>query len=189
MISLRRFRFDDAERLVEAVRESVEQIQPWMPWCHPQYCLEDARQFIASAEGAWDAKNGYEMAIVRSDGPDPAGGDPGDRDDRDDRIVGVCGLNQIRPGGRIANLGYWVRTGATGAGVATEAVTQLARFAFAETDLVRLEIVVAVGNLASARVAEKAGALPEGIARDRLYFQGGDHDARMFALLRSRFKT
>lgn len=175
MISLRRFRFDDAEPLAAAVRESVEQIQPWIPWCHPEYSIEEARTFIACAEGAWDARTGYEMAIVRPDGID------------DDRILGVCGLNQIRPGGRIANLGYWVRTSATGAGVATEAVRQLIRFAFAETGLVRLEIVVAVGNRASARVAEKVGALPEGIAHDRIYLQGGDHDAWMFALLRSRF--
>ncbi len=174
-ISLRRFRFDDAERLVEAVRESVGQIAPWMLWCHPGYSIDEARTFIAGAEGAWDARAGYEMAIV--DAPGRA----------EERILGVCGLNQIRPGGRIANLGYWVRTGATRAGVATEAVGQLARFAFTETELVRLEIVVAVGNHASARVAEKAGALPEGIARDRLYFRDGNHDAWMFALLRSRY--
>ncbi len=178
MISLRRFRFDDAEPLAAAVRESVAQIQPWMPWCHPQYSIEEARTFIASAESAWDARTGFEMAIVRPDGGSGR---------QDDRILGVCGLNQVRPGGRIANLGYWVRTSATGAGVATEAVRQLARFAFAETLLVRLEIVVAVGNRASARVAEKVGALPEGIAHDRIYLQGADHDAWMFALLRSRF--
>ncbi len=175
MIALRRFRLDDAEALAEAVQESVEQIQPWMPWCHPGYSIDEARTFIATAEGGWEGKSGFEMAIV-----DP--GAPGG-----ERLLGVCGLNQVRPGGRIANLGYWVRTSATRAGVATEAVRRLAQFAFAETHLVRLEIVVAVGNHASARVAEKVGALPEGIAHARLYFQGGDHDAWMFALLRSRW--
>ncbi|HEV7668797.1 MAG TPA: GNAT family protein [Thermoanaerobaculia bacterium] len=174
MISLRRFRLDDAESLVEAVHESVEQIRPWMPWCHPRYSIDDARTFIASAEGGWDSKAAFEMAIVRTD-------------DTGERVLGACGLNAIRPGGRIANLGFWVRTSATGAGVATEAVGQLARFAFAETRLVRLEIVVAVGNRASARVAEKVGALPEGVAHDRLHFHGRNLDAWMFALLRSRF--
>ncbi|MEP7010548.1 MAG: GNAT family protein [Acidobacteriota bacterium] len=176
MISLRRFRLDDAENLTEAVRESFEQIRPWMPWCHPRYSADDARTFIASAEGAWDAKAAYEMAIVRTD-------------TSGQRIVGVCGLNAIRPGGRIANLGFWVRTSETRAGVATEAVRQLADFAFAKTGLVRLEIVVAVGNRPSARVAEKVGALPEGIAHDRLLFHGRNLDAWMFALLRSRFRS
>ncbi len=175
MISLRRFRLDDAENLTEAVRESFEQIRLWMPWCHPHYSVDDARTFIASAEGAWDTKAAYEMAIVRSEGTP------------EERMLGVCGLNAIRPGGRIANLGFWVRTSETRVGVATEAVRQLAAFAFAKTGLVRLEIVVAVGNRPSARVAEKVGALPEGIAHDRLRFHGRDLDAWMFALLRSRY--
>lgn len=174
-LSLRRFRFDDAPALTEAVRESFEEIRVWMPWCHPGYSVEEARAFIASAEGGWDARTAYEMAIVR------------DPDSPEERILGVCGVNAIRPGGRVANLGYWVRTGATRAGVATEAVRQLAHYAFSQTDLVRLEIVVAVGNRASARVAEKSGAVPEGIAHDRLHFHGRDLDAWMFALLRSRF--
>lgn len=173
MISLRRFRLDDARDLAEAVQESYEEIRLWMPWAHPRYTMEDARTFIASAEGAWE-KNAYEMAIVRTD-------------ETGERLLGVCGLNAIRPGGRIANLGYWVRTGETRAGVATEAVRQLALFAFAKTGLVRLEIVIAVGNRPSARVAEKVGAVPEGIAHDRLHFHGRDLDAWMFALLRSRF--
>ncbi len=174
-ITLRRFRLDDAQALTEAVHESFEEIRLWMPWCHPRYSMEDARTFIASAEGGWDARAAYEMAIVR------------DQDTPEERILGVCGLNAIRPGGRVANLGYWVRTQATRAGVATEAVRQLALFAFAKTGLVRLEIVVAVGNRASARVAEKVGAVPEGVAHDRLHFHGRDLDAWMYALLRSRF--
>jgi RimJ/RimL family protein N-acetyltransferase len=174
MISLRRFRFDDAASMVEAARESAEQVEPWMPWCHSRYSIEEARTFIASAEGAWDGKTAYEMAIVRS-------GEPGAG------ILGVCGLNQIRPGGQVANIGYWVRTSATGAGVATEAVRRLARFAFAESELLRLEIVVAVGNRASARVAEKAGAVLEGIVLDRLQLHGRSHDAWVYVLLRSRY--
>jgi RimJ/RimL family protein N-acetyltransferase len=174
MISLRRFRFEDAESMVEAARESAEQVEPWMPWCHPRYSIEEARMFIASAEGAWDSKTAYEMAIVRSAAEPDAG------------ILGVCGLNQIRPG-QVANVGYWVRTSATGAGVATEALTQIARFAFAETEIVRLEIVVAVANRASARVAEKAGAVLEGIVLDRLQLHGRRHDAWIYTLGRSRY--
>jgi ribosomal-protein-serine acetyltransferase len=97
------------------------------------------------------------------------------------------GLNQLRPEHRLANLGYWVRTSATGRGVATAAVRQLARFAFRETDLIRLELVVAADNAASHRVAEKADALREGPAHDRLYIHGKAHDAVVYALLRSRW--
>lgn len=76
----------------------------------------------------------------------------------DGRFLGGCGVNQINRIHRFGNLGYWVRTSATRHGVAGEAVRQVAEFAFRSTDLVRLEIVCAVGNDASRRVAERAGA-------------------------------
>ena len=70
--------------------------------------------------------------------------------------------------------------------MATAAVGKLAEFAFRETDLARLEIVVDLGNVASHRVAVKSGALREGVAHDRLYAHGASHDAVVYALLRSR---
>ncbi|MGQ0548100.1 MAG: GNAT family N-acetyltransferase [Armatimonadota bacterium] len=74
----------------------------------------------------------------------------------------------------------------TGEGVATGAVRRLTEFAFRETNLVRLEIVVALGNTASHRVAEKVGAIREGVAHDRLYMHGAPHDAVVYGVLRSR---
>ncbi|MGL5096173.1 MAG: GNAT family N-acetyltransferase, partial [Planctomycetia bacterium] len=61
---------------------------------------------------------------------------------------------------------------------------QTAAWAFAETNLVRLEIVAAVDNHASRRVAEKAGAVFEGIARRRLLVHGASHDAAVYSLVR-----
>ena len=84
----------------------------------------------------------------------------------------------------MANLGYWVRTSATRRGVATRAVRELAGFAFRETDLVRLEIVVAIDNRASLRVAEKSGAIREGTANQRVRLHGRSQDAVVFAILR-----
>ena len=69
-------------------------------------------------------------------------------------------------------------------GVATEAVRQVADFAFGNTDLVRLEIVCAVGNDASQRVAERAGAVREGVLRHRLLLHGQPVDAVMYSVVR-----
>jgi ribosomal-protein-serine acetyltransferase len=77
-----------------------------------------------------------------------------------------------------------VRTSATGRGVASEAVRQVADFAFRNTELVRLEIVCAVGNRRSQRVAERAGAVREGVLRDRLLLHGEAVDAIMYSLTR-----
>ena len=160
----------DTERVRDAVLESTEQVFPWMEWCHPGYSLDESWAWIEHCRAAWDQKTEYNFAIV----------------DDADRILGGCGLNQLRPVHRIANLGYWVRTSATGKGVATAAVQRLTEFAFRETNLVRLEIVVALGNTASHRIAEKVCAVREGVAHDRLYMHGAPRDAVVYALLRSR---
>jgi RimJ/RimL family protein N-acetyltransferase len=93
-------------------------------------------------------------------------------------------VNQVNKANRFANLGYWVRTSATGRGVAPAAVRLVADEVFRQTDLVRLEIVVALGNVRSQRVAEKVGAMREGVLRRRLAIPGGAADAVMYSLLR-----
>jgi len=85
----------------------------------------------------------------------------------------------------LRSLGYWVRTSAAGRGVAPAAIRRLARFAFTETDLVRMEIVCAIGNTRSRRAAEKAGASREGVLRARLLLHGRPHDAVMYSIVRS----
>ena len=102
----------------------------------------------------------------------------------DGTYLGGCGLNQIDRINRRANLGYWVRSTATRQGVATGAVRALRDWAFEVTELVRLEIVVAVGNAASHRVAEKVGAVREGTLIRRLMLHGALRDASMFSLTR-----
>jgi RimJ/RimL family protein N-acetyltransferase len=77
-----------------------------------------------------------------------------------------------------------VRSSQTSQGIATSAAREVAAWAFAQTNLVRLEIVVAVGNVGSQRVAEKVGARREGVLRKRLFLNGRSEDALMFALFR-----
>ena len=172
-ISLRRYTPDDVDAFWEAVRESVDQVAPWMPWCHPDYSRDESQRWIQYCEAAWTRGVAYEFAIV----------------DERNRILGGCGLNELRPENLIANLGYWVRTSAMRKGVATAAVSQITDFAFSRTSLMRLEIVVAATNYRSVRVAEKSGALREGIAHDRLQLHGKTHDAVVFAMLRSRYNA
>ena len=62
----------------------------------------------------------------------------------------------MRPGDEgVVELGYWVKAGARGRGVATRAVVLVARFAFDELGAARVQLVTEPDNLASQRVAEK----------------------------------
>lgn len=97
--------------------------------------------------------------------------------------MGGVGLNFINRVHQVANLGYWVRTSAAGRGVATNAARLMARFGFEKIGLHRVEILAAVPNVASQRVAEKAGAIREAILRKRLLIGGESQDAVLFSLI------
>lgn len=166
--SIRPYRIEDAPALHEAALESVAEIQPFMAWCHPGLTLAEMRTWVAAQVAAFEALKAFEFAIVAADG----------------RFLGACGLNHLDDANRRANLGYWVRTSAARRGVATEAVRQLVRWGFANTDLIRLEVVVSTRNAPSLRVAEKAGAWREGVLRRRLLIRGDAHDAVVFSFVR-----
>ena len=168
-VRIRPYTTDDGPAVWEAIRESAAALAAWMPWWHPEYSADDARRWLEAQGPAFAHGTAYEFAIVSADG----------------RYLGGCGLNQIDALNRRANLGYWVRTGATRQGVATAAVGLLRAWGFANTNLERLEVVVAAGNVASEGVAQKAGATREAVLRHRLLIGGVPRDATMFAFVRA----
>lgn len=163
---LRRYSEAMTELLFEAGRESIEHMYPWMPWCHAGLTREECAAWVAGLPAQWRDGLSHEFAIF--EGP---------------RYLGGCGLNQIRESDRVANLGYWVRSGAARKGVATTAVRALAGFGFDALGLQRIEIFMAVENERSRRVAEKCGARFEGVMRSRIELYGRRHDARLYSLL------
>jgi RimJ/RimL family protein N-acetyltransferase len=139
-----------------------------MSWCHPAYSVEDSDQYITLCLNNWQTGVDREFGIF---------------DAASAELLGCTGINQINSVNRFANLGYWVRASRTGQGVASTAACLVARFAFREMQLLRLEIVVRLGNATSRRVAEKMGCELEGTARQRLLFRGTPHDAVVYSLL------
>jgi RimJ/RimL family protein N-acetyltransferase len=84
-----------------------------------------------------------------------------------------------------AELGYMVAPAARGRGVATAMLRALTDWAFAETGVQRIRLVVDVENPASLRVAERAGYVREGVMRS-VHFKNG---RRIDAVLLSRLAT
>lgn len=151
----------DADRVAENVRHSFAELTPFMPWATADHDREKALAWI---NGEYDSDE--QSFVILADGV----------------IVGNCGLNRFDEGNRFANLGYWVRTDATGRGYATAATRLLARYGIEELGLARVEIFMSVENEASRRVAEKAGAWYEGTMRRRLLLHGRQHDAHLYSI-------
>src|SRR5262245_33441525 len=84
----------------------------------------------------------------------------------------------------LAAVGYWLRPEARGRGAATVAVQLIARWAFDELGVQRLELTTAPENVASQRVAERAGFTREGVLRGLVATKNdGRRDSVMFSLL------
>jgi RimJ/RimL family protein N-acetyltransferase len=85
--------------------------------------------------------------------------------------------------GEVGSIGYWITKEARGRGIATRATKLLSRWAVTEGDVERLELTTHPENVASQRVAEKAGFTREGILRCHAKFREGRRDSVIFSLL------
>ncbi len=138
-----------------------------MEWAHDGYSIAEAAEWIGIQDAVWQRGDRFGFAIV---------------DDESGHLLGAAGLNRFDPVHRTANLGYWVRTSAAGAGIGTRGVSLVAAYGLGEVGLHRIEIVAALENLPSRRVAEKAGAHFEGVARHRLFLHGERRDAAVYSV-------
>jgi len=173
-ILLRPYRMNDVNSLFQAVRESIKEMGPWLPFAHENYAIKESKDWIKKAPANWKKGTIYDFAIF---------------DAKDGTLIGGCGLSEIVKMHRHANLGYWVRTSRMGQGMAPAATRLLAKWGFDVLKLNRIEIVVAVGNERSLRAAAKAGAKREGVLRNRLAISGKAYDAVMHSLVPEDFTT
>jgi ribosomal-protein-serine acetyltransferase len=139
-IVVRPFTEDDAAPLGAAIAASLEHLRPWMAWA-----AEEPHEL------AW-----HRDRIRTGIADEAAGGDRLRGVFAGDEVVGGCGLHRrLGPDGY--EIGYWVRAGWTGRGVATAAVGHLAVEAFADPAIACVEIHHDVANVASGAVARAAG--------------------------------
>ncbi|MBT8212140.1 MAG: GNAT family N-acetyltransferase, partial [Acidimicrobiia bacterium] len=100
------------------------------------------------------------------------------------RYLGSVGLSDINLGHGTAALGYWVRASEVGRGLASTAAAAVVDAGFEHLELVRIEVMTAVENMASRRVAEKLGAVLEGALRKRQVLEGEPVDCALYSVVR-----
>jgi RimJ/RimL family protein N-acetyltransferase len=147
---------DDIPAIVAACQDP--EIARWTAVPSP-YTEEDARTWLASEE---------ETAFVVVDR-------------ESGELLGAIGVQEV--GQANAQVGYWVKREARGRGVATAALRLLARYAVEELGAGRVQLFTEPENIASQRVAEKAGFVREGVLRRYLNIKGQRRDGVVFSLL------
>ncbi len=168
VIVLRPFRLEDVMQVYDAVRESLTDLKPWMSWAHDGYSMEEAEGFIRITRARWEEKTLFAFAIT---------------DAKTGNILGGVSLSHIHPVYRLCNVGYWARSSRHGEGIAGRAALLAARYGFEHEGIIRAEIVVAVGNERSRRVAEKIGAHYEGILLNRMVVGKAIYDAYIYSII------
>ncbi|MCL2395079.1 MAG: GNAT family N-acetyltransferase [Acidimicrobiaceae bacterium] len=99
------------------------------------------------------------------------------------RFAGEINLSSVQRGPfQNAYVGYWIDEAMAGFGYTPEAFVVLARFAFEDLALHRLQVSIIPRNRASRRVAEKLGLRDEGIAVRYLEINGVWEDHVRYAL-------
>jgi len=168
VILLRPYKRQDAPDLYKAIRASLKEVGAWLPFAHENYSLYETQDWVKRHPGEWKKGSTYNFGVY---------------DMKTGETIGGCGINEIDRLNKRANLGYWVRSDRTGQGIAVAATRLLAKWGFDALGLKRIEILVALENTRSLRVAEKAGARREGVLRNRLDLRGRLHDAVMHSLV------
>jgi RimJ/RimL family protein N-acetyltransferase len=139
---LRAWEPQDAHALRTVLHESRDEIGRWIPWVLDGMDTDDG---VAAriAQHAESFAKGTEWLYGIFD-PDH------------DALLGGCGLHpRVGPGG--VEIGYWVATGASRRGIATEAARALTETALAMPGITRVEIRCEPANEASARIPARLG--------------------------------
>jgi [ribosomal protein S5]-alanine N-acetyltransferase len=104
--------------------------------------------------------------------------------DEADHVVGRINLNNIvRGASQSASLGYWLDEASGGRGLATAAVRDITRLAFAELGLHRIQADTLVDNVPSQRVLARTGFVRMGLAPSYLKIAGRWQDCILHQLV------
>ena len=163
---------DHAKAVIEGIEESFEALHRWMEWATEVPELAAERAHLEAKRRSFVAGESLDYFLFRASG---------------DRFLGACGFPRLDRENGVFEIGYWIRAGETGAGLAAEAVRCCTRLAFEVLGAERVEIRMSDLNRASRRVAERAGYRLESlIPNDTTHPDGSPRDTRVYALTRQR---
>lgn len=170
VVALRQWTDTDVPALLAALND--EMLARWLDQLPQPYTDADARAYVAFGRRGWRSEE-HETPFAIADAAT-------------DEPLGSLGVRWADELEGVAELGYWVGRDARGRGVATRATRLVARWVLADVGFERLELRADPQNVASCRVAERAGFTLDGTLRSiRVNRRLGRRiDLRVYSLLR-----
>jgi len=162
-LTLRPWRESDADAVYAACQDP--EIVRWTTIPFP-YERAHAISYVGPVSAdAWEHKTAANFAVVDADGT----------------LVGSFGLVRMDPPQGVAEVGYWVAPGARRRGVACRAAAAVTQWALRDVGFARVELLAAVDNTGSRRVAERIGFAQEGVLRSAGAGRGERVDLVMYS--------
>ena len=108
----------------------------------------------------------------------------------DDEIIGSIWCFKSIPYFDGLEIGYTIfDPQRRGQGIMTQALSLLTDYLFQSTKIHRVQLIIADGNIASEKVAQKCGFTYEGTARQAMFQRGMHRDMKLYSLLRDEVDT
>ena len=144
-----------------------------MPWGYDHSSINDTERWIHEiVPDIWDSQKGYEFVIVNA---------------KDDRVKSGCCSEQLDLNGKQANIAYWVRTDATGRGIATYACHFLIQYGLRELDLEIIRVIPSTKNIESKKVAKKLPYASIELVKNGFKIRDPISDALIYKITRTSY--
>ncbi|MCX7340393.1 MAG: GNAT family protein [Hyphomicrobiales bacterium] len=171
-VMLRQPVLDDYEAWSSVRQQSRAFLEPWEPlWSDEDLTKRAFRQRVKRAAAESDADEAYAFMIFRM---------------QDQALIGGVTLGLVRRGvAQACTMGYWLGEPYGGHGYMTRAVKAVAKHAFEDLHLRRIEAACVPANGRSRALLERVGFQREGYARQYLCINGRWEDHLLYALLAS----
>lgn len=163
---IRKWKLTDAKNIAVALsnKKIQDNLRDGLPY---PYSEQDGVDYISSMLSA-NADETFAFAITL-----------------DDKAIGSIGVfRQQNIHRQTAEMGYYIAEEYWGKGIMTDAVKQICKYVFKNSDILRIYAEPFAYNAGSCRVLEKAGFQYEGTLRNNAVKNGKVIDMKMYSLLR-----
>ncbi|GIN57280.1 GNAT family N-acetyltransferase [Lederbergia ruris] len=141
----------DGKVVHEAIRASINELKPWMPFAQKEQSEQDVEVNIRSAYISFLKREDLRLLVFLKETGE---------------FVASSGLHRIDWSIPKFEIGYWIDSRFSGEGYMTEAVKGIAQFAFRELQARRVEIRCDAKNMKSRAIPERLGFSLEGILKN-----------------------
>ncbi len=141
----------DGKVVYEAIKASINELKPWMPFAGYEQTEKDVELNIRSAHISFLKREDLRLLVFLKETGE---------------FIASSGLHRINWAIPKFEIGYWIDTRFSGKGYMTEAVQGIVNFAFTELHANRLEIRCDTRNQKSRAIPERIGFVLEGVLRN-----------------------